>query len=77
MEWSVVTGEVVNGVSGPVAVNSVFGCLLPGPVSSSNNDVHHMHVIITNTTDGASRDIPDDLVSRTLKQFWDSKSIGI
>ena len=75
--WSVVTGEMVSGVSGPVAVNSVFGWLLSGPVNSSNNDVHHTHIIITDTTDGSLRDIPDDLLSRTLKQFWDSESIGI
>ena len=74
---SVVTGEMVNGVSGPVAVNSTFGWLLSGPVNSSSNDVHHTHVIITDTTDSDSRDIPHDLLSSTLKHFWDSKSIGI
>ena len=75
--WSVVTGKMVNEVSGPVAVNSVFEWLLSGLGNINNNDVYHTHVIITDTTDGSPRDIPDDLLSRTLKQFWDSESIGI
>ena len=75
--WSAVTGKVVNGVSTPVAVNSVFGWLLSGPATSSNNDVHHTHVVITDTTDGTARDMPDDLLSKTLKHFWDSESIEI
>ena len=54
-----------------------LGGYCQGPVNSSNNDVHHTHIIITDTTDGSPRDIPDDLLSRTLKQFWDSESIGI
>ena len=32
--WSVVTGEVLNSDSGPVAMKSVFGWLLSGPVKN-------------------------------------------
>ena len=59
----------MSGISRPVAVNSIFGWLLSGPINSSNNDVHRTHVIITDTTNGSPKDIPDDLLSRTLKQF--------
>ena len=36
--WQVVTGEIVNGDSGPVAMSSIFGWLLSGPVSHPSID---------------------------------------
>ena len=59
-------------------MNSMFGWLLSGPVNSFGNAfARHAHVIITDTLNGASRDSQDDLLSRTLKRFWDSETIGI
>ena len=53
--WSVVTGELVKGNSGPVAMNSVFGWLLSGPVDSYGSIYTNLtHVVITNTVDGVS-----------------------
>ena len=76
--WSVVTGKLVKGNSGPVAMNSIFGWLLSGSVDScSSIYTNHTHVVITDTVDGVSRDNQDDLLSRTLKRFWDSEAIGI
>lgn len=56
-------------------MNSIFGWLLPGPVNSFGNATHI--VIITDRVNGVSRDNQDDLLSRTLKWFWDSEAIGI
>ena len=67
---------LVKGDSGPVATNSVFG--LSGPVNSFNNsNINHVHVVITDAVDSASTDKQDNLLSRTLKRFWDSEAIGI
>ena len=51
--WTVVTGKVVNSDSGPVAMESVFGWLLSGPVENCKGghvNTHHTHVIITDIT---------------------------
>ena len=76
--WSIVTGELVKGDSGPVAMNSVFGWLLSGPVSSFNyNSINHTYVVITDAVDDAPTDQQDNLLSQALKRFWDSETIGI
>ena len=78
--WSVVNGELRKGESGPVAMNSIFGWLLSGPVDSLSNTstlANHAHVIITDAVNGTSSDNQDDLLSRTLKRFWDTEAIGI
>ena len=36
--WQVVTGETVNGDSGPVAMSSIFGWLSSGPVNHPSID---------------------------------------
>ena len=59
-------------------MNSVFGWLLSGPVNSFNyNSINHTHVVITDVMDDAPTDQQDDLLSKTLKRFWDSETIGI
>ena len=76
--WSIVTGELVKGDSGPVAMNSVFGWLLSRPVSSfTYNSINHAHVVITDAVDGAPTDQQDNLLSQALKCFWDNETIGI
>ena len=78
--WSVVNGELRKGDSGPVVMNSIFGWLLSGPIDSlskTGNFTNQTHVIITDTVNGTSRGDQDDLISRTLKRFWDSEAIGI
>ena len=45
--WQVVTGEIANGDSGPVAMSSIFGWLLSGPVDFPSIDcTFHSLVII-------------------------------
>ena len=34
--WQIVTGDVVSGESGPVAMNSIFGWLVSGPINDSS-----------------------------------------
>ena len=76
--WSVVTSEMVKGDSGPVAVNSIFGWLLSGPVNRVDySSINHTHVVITDAMDGAPTDQQDNLLSKALKRFWDSETIGI
>ena len=75
--WDFVTSEIVRGDFGPTAVNSKFGWLLSGPTES----VINQETTGTNlTTAGKSNSLFDytqDALVDTLKQFWETESIGI
>ena len=74
--WSVVTGEIIVGNRGPVAVNSRLGWLLSGP-SGNSDTVNFTHCnVIVNCDDLVKVNKNDDLVN-TLKGFWDTESFGV
>ena len=75
--WNIVTGDLITGDHGPVAVSSKLGWLLSGPIDSRTcSNIFHSHVIIT---DGYDQPAPSqtDQLFRVLKSFWDTESIGI
>ena len=74
--WQVVTGDIVNGNSGPVSMNNIFGWLLSGPVSPpcTDNAFHSLAIIRKECT---SKSPENDRLIQTLKQFWDNGSVGI
>jgi len=77
--WQIVTGDVVSGESGPVAVNSIFGWLVSGPINASNVVTFeslyssNLAVIGNQCTVG----VQNDQLTGTLRQFWDTETIGI
>ena len=75
--WDFVTGEIVRGDFGPTAVNSKFGWLLSGPTES----VINQETTVTNLTIAGNSnslfDYTQDALVDTLKQFWETESIGI
>lgn len=75
--WDFVTSEIVRGDFGPTAVNSKFGWLLPGPTES----VINQETTVTNLTIAGNSnslfDYAQDTLVDTLKQFWETESIGI
>ena len=75
--WDFVTSEIVRGDFGPTAVNSKFGWLLSGPTES----VINQETTVTNLTIAGNSnslfDYAQDTLVDTLKQFWETESIGI
>jgi hypothetical protein len=76
--WHIVTGNVVRGESGPVAMETKLGYVLSGPVHDDGSNDASTNLITThllkaetvvNERDGALR--------KELDRFWDLDSIGI
>jgi hypothetical protein len=67
--WSIVTGKILSGPSGPTAVDTRLGWILSGPVT-----------LIDGCDDSATLTLavnsPDQL-DECLKSFWDIESLGI
>ena len=74
--WQLVTGETRCKNPGPVAVNTVLGWVLSGPVSSTTPDVPSA-CLVTHTlrVDGSPQDV--QLLDDRLKSFWELESFGI
>ena len=75
--WDFVTSEIVRGDFGPTAVNSKFGWLLSGPTESVINQETTMTNLTTAGKSNSLFDYTQDALVDTLKQFWETKSIGI
>lgn len=76
--WHFVTGETRRGDEGPIAVNSKLGWLLSGPVKGTldRSYVTHSNLIIEGHDDLFARN-EDDVLTNTLKNFWETEAIGI
>ena len=72
--WEFVTNEIIRADKGPVAVNSKFGWLISGPVKGKD-------IITDLIIEGSSADVTsissDDPLTNSLRQFWETESIGI
>ena len=79
--FEVLTGEVVRGDSGPVAVNSKFGWVASGPTleRGEKSDTSMANLVIEKI--GSQNPYPDNEndseLSRALRKFWDIESLGI
>ena len=75
--WDFVTNEIVRGDFGPTAINSKFGWLLSGPAEfATSSETSVTNLIISGNSSGLFDHTQDPLVD-TLKQFWETESIGI
>ena len=75
--WDFVTNEIVRGDFGPTAINSKFGWLLSGPTEFATRfETTVTNLIISGNSNGLFDHTQDPLVD-TLKQFWETESIGI
>jgi len=76
--WDFVTGETRRGDEGPIAVNSKLGWLLSGPVNGTldRSYVTHSNLIIKGH-DALSARNEDDVLTNTLKDFWETEAMGI
>jgi len=69
--WSLVTGEIVRGKCGPVAINTKLGWVLSGPTEP----VGSVSLLITHALhmNAIEADGPDAV----LRSFWELESLGI
>ena len=78
--WDFVEGDAIRGQSGPTAIDSKFGWLLSGPISSTTRSSSK---VVSNLVVSGFHTIPHDIVNEddemlnTLKQFWETETIGI
>ncbi|XP_065068368.1 uncharacterized protein LOC135693738 [Rhopilema esculentum] len=85
--YDFVTGDVIKGNSGPVAVSSKLGLLLTGPSSSTSNNVEtniHSHLILDqfsifdNEANVLENSNSENLeITESLKQFWKQESMRL
>ena len=69
--WTIVSGEVIQANSGPVAMYTKFGWVLSGPVSCLVHDLSVTHVLKVETGP-TNREL-----DKKLRSFWDLESLGI
>ena len=69
--WDVVTGEIVRGAHGPMAINTRLGWVLSRPVQTSD-------VTIVNFTSSHMLRIDGltDVLEKELQSFWELESFG-
>ena len=78
--WDFITGEVIRGENGPVAIASKFGWVLSGPtnvsVEGNESEVRSNLIISGGGKFDDYNENPDEITSE-LKRFWDVEAIGI
>ena len=76
--WNFVTGNVAKSSEGPVAVDSKLGWLLSGPIDSGEtNNVSHACVVISGVPVNPTFDSTNDVLVKSLHEFWNVESLGI
>ena len=74
--WEFVTGEVVRGVEGPVAINTTLGWMLSGPADLTGPQGTIVSFVTTHTLrvdDG----VTNKMLDTTMRSFWELESLGI
>ena len=79
MYFEVVTGDIIRGDEGLIAVSSKFGWLLSGPVKVVNDYVTDNISVSNLIIEGNAepKNMENEIIATELKRFWDTESIGI
>ncbi len=77
--WDLVTGEVIRGDYGPVALGSKLGWILSGQAegSKANRQQTTTNLIIEEDNYETIHGTENEEIVQQLKRFWDVESIGI
>ena len=76
--WKLVTGEVINGDSGPTAMKTRLGWVLTGlDEGISGHNLTNLVVTHTMAIDMHVSQDNDQELDKKLKMFWDLESLGI
>lgn len=73
--WEFVTGEIIRGPSGPVAVKTTLGWVLSGPAGMTGQ--HKSTVSLVTTHILRVEGITNKELDTTLRSFWELESLGI
>ena len=79
--WDFITGEVIRGETGPLAIASKFGWILSGPATTiagaeNEREVVSNLIISEGIEFDPARGTMDE-ITHELKRFWDVEAIGI
>ena len=75
--WTLLTGEVKRGSSGPVGVQTELGWVLSGPVDTPTQE-HNQTTLVTHTLHVENlAQTTESKVLDQLKSFWELESFGI
>ena len=76
-DWDVVTGGIIRGIDGPVAISSNLGWLLLGPSQSMEGGYTVSNLVVEGreVDNGPIQD--DATLIRDLCRFWETEAIGI
>ena len=81
--WDFVAGDPIHGQSGPTAINSKSGWLLSSPTKETSYTTRTSSNVVSNLIISGFDTIPHDVLNEddemlnTLKQFWETETIGI
>ena len=81
--WSIGTGGVIRTSSGPVAIDSKFGSILPGPIGDSYKNVTtsacatRAPPIRKSMTNVMTIDLKSNEITKSLNKLWDTESLGV
>ena len=75
--WQIVTGEIKkDDNSGLIAINSVLGWLISGPIKSENQS-SSVNVTTSHVMKIECEERSDVILTESLQKFWDLDTIGI
>ncbi|XP_028403926.1 uncharacterized protein LOC114526512 [Dendronephthya gigantea] len=75
--YKIITGEIVNGDNGPIAVASKLGWLLLGPTLDTSSSYALSNLVIDGRKETLLEENEKDELVKSLKRFWDLESLGI
>ena len=78
--WTLVTDEVKRGlIPGPVAIRTILGWVLPGPVNAGTSPDTSVHLTSTHVicTQAKSQPKSDCQIREELSKFWQLENFGI
>jgi hypothetical protein len=78
--WDFITGEVIQGENGPLAIASKFGWVLSGPsdTPAGSNDIEVTNnLVISGGSEFDYSNETQDEIMHELKRFWGVEAIGI
>ena len=74
--WRFVTGEVLRGEEGPVAIQTTLGWILSGPVEFPGIQDPAVSLVATHTLN-ADGIVTNKMLDATLRSFWELESMGV
>ena len=78
--YEMITGDIIRGDIGPVAVNSIFGYMLCGTMSKNQSDELHIssNLVIQGHCETLTvKNTKSDELVDNLKRFWEIDSMGL